>query len=158
MQRSDLQGLPVLQGTSKQHELLGKARKLSLLSTQEPGEWRRVRAPSSHTEGSVKCSCYGTLQPVAQGSRSLDPLLHLNLIVAAFNNWMNIQAAYKGAFGKGCWDKNQQPEAEMGNKQTIFTQAQLDAYHVQKCLNCCVGRTLKNWEVFFLKQSLKNIK
>lgn len=47
---------------------------------------RWVRALSSQTEDLMKCFYYDTLQPVEQGSWLLDPLLYLNLIVAAFNN------------------------------------------------------------------------
>ncbi|KAM4758972.1 calcium and integrin-binding family member 3 isoform 3-T5 [Cyanocitta cristata] len=80
---------------------------------------RRLRAgnrarASSAREGNRACSNWLP-----------DPLLYLNLIVAAFNN--NIQTTYKGAFEERT-DKSQYSQLKMGNKQTIFTQEQLDAY------------------------------
>ncbi|XP_073180553.1 calcium and integrin-binding family member 3 isoform X2 [Lepidochelys kempii] len=48
--------------------------------------------------------------------------------LAVFNfSYLNIQPSCKDK-GKEQWDKNQDSETEMGNKQTIFTPEQLDAY------------------------------
>jgi len=102
---------------------------MSLLCTRETGECCWIRAWSSQTKDLMKHCCHDPLQSVEQGSGLLDPLLYLNLIVAAFNNWIS-RPPIKVPLRKEWWDKSQHSELEMGNKQTIFTPEQLDAYQV----------------------------
>lgn len=65
---------------------------------------------------------------------------------------------YKGAFEERT-DKSQYSQLKMGNKQTIFTQEQLDAYQVWSKLKGCLDITLNNGKSvvgFFKTTSFKN--